>query len=83
MGDDLYLSRPGVLAAYLGVVAPEENRPAGLSGAIERKLRSELSLECATLDVSREDQTQPIPHLLAGSLGIPAVEIGSVGGFAV
>ena len=57
-------------------------RPVGLSGAIERKLRSELSLECATLDVSREDQTQPIPHLLAGSLGVPAVEIGSVGEFA-
>lgn len=63
-------------------LAAPDPRPAGLSGAIERKLRSELSLECATLDVSREDQIQPIPHLLAGSLGIPAAEIGSVGGFA-
>jgi hypothetical protein len=63
-------------------LAAPNPRPAGLSGAIERKLRSELSLECATLDVSREDQTQPLPHLLAGSLGIPAVEIGSVGEFA-
>ena len=63
-------------------LAAPNPRPAGLSGAIERKLRSELSLECATLDVSREDQTQPIPHLLAGSLGVPAVEIGSVGEFA-
>jgi hypothetical protein len=57
-------------------------RPAGLSGAIERKLRSELSLECATIDASREDQGQPIPHLLAGTLGVPAFEIGSVGEFA-
>jgi predicted kinase len=63
-------------------LAAPSPRPAGLCAAIERKLRSELSLESATLDVSREDQTQPIPHLLAGSLGVPAVEIGSVGEFA-
>jgi predicted kinase len=63
-------------------LAAPDPRPAGLCGAIERKLRSELSLECATLDVSREDQAQPIPHLLAGALGVSAVEIGSVGEFA-
>lgn len=57
-------------------------RPAGLAGAIERRLRSELSLECATLDVSREDQVNPIPHVLAGAFGISAVEIGSVSEFA-
>ncbi|QIO36947.1 AAA family ATPase [Bradyrhizobium sp. 1(2017)] len=63
-------------------LAAPDPRPSGLTGAIGRKLRGELSLECATLDVSREDQTQPIPHLLAGALGISAVEIGSVGEFA-
>ncbi len=63
-------------------LAAPNPRPAGLSRAIALKLRSELSLECATLDVSREDQAQPIPHLLAGLLGVPATEIGSVGEFA-
>lgn len=57
-------------------LAAPNPRPAGLAGAIERRLRSELSLECATLDVSREDQADPIPHVLAGAFGISAV--GSV-----
>lgn len=57
-------------------------RPAGLSVAIERKLREDLSLACVFLNVSDEDQTQAIPHLLAGLLNVPAVEIGSVSDFA-
>jgi hypothetical protein len=63
-------------------LAAPDPRPEGLSKAVERRIRSELSLECATLDLSREDQAQPIPHLLAGLLGVPAVEIGSVSEFA-
>ncbi|WGS20178.1 hypothetical protein [Bradyrhizobium sp. ISRA463] len=57
-------------------------RPAGMCKAIQQKLRAELSLEGAILDVSRLDQTEPIPHLLAGLLGISAVEIGSISDFA-
>src|SRR5229473_1118552 len=63
-------------------VAAPDPRPAGLCKAIEHKLRAELSLECAILDVSHYDQAQPIPHLLAGLLGVSAVEIGSVSDFA-
>jgi hypothetical protein len=63
-------------------VAAPNPRPVGLCKAIEHNLRAELSLECASLDVSQYDQAQPIPHLLAGILGVPAVEIGSVAEFA-
>jgi predicted kinase len=63
-------------------VAAPDPRPVGLCKAIEHKLRAELSLECAILDVSHYDQAQPIPHLLAGLLGVSAVEIGSVSDFA-
>ena len=63
-------------------IAAPDPRPSGLYAAIERKLRADLSLECATLDVAGEDQSQSIPHLLAGFLNVPAVEIGSVSDFA-
>jgi hypothetical protein len=72
---------PSQALALLVLAAPNP-RPAGLLRAVERQLRSELSLESAILDISQEDQAQPIPHLLAGPLGIPAVEIGSVAEFA-
>src|SRR5215216_6331718 len=63
-------------------LAAPDPRPFGLYAAIERKLRADLSLECATLDVAGEDQSQSIPHLLAGFLNVPAVEIGSISDFA-
>jgi predicted kinase len=63
-------------------VATPEPRPAGLCSAIVQKLNADLSLECAALDVATKDQTQPIPHLLAGLLNVSAVEIGSVSDFA-
>lgn len=63
-------------------LATPSHRPTGLTAALARRIRSELSLESATLDLAREDQAQPIAHLLAGLLGVPAVEIGSVAEFA-
>src|SRR5438445_12502445 len=63
-------------------IAAPDPRPSGLCAAIERRLKSDLSLDCATLDVAGEDQSQSIPHLLAGFLNVPVVEIGSVSDFA-
>jgi hypothetical protein len=63
-------------------VATPSPRPAGIAPAIAQKVRRDLSLESATLDLAQEDQGQPIVHLLAGLLGVPAVEIGSVEDFA-
>jgi hypothetical protein len=54
----------------------------GLTAAIERRLRTDLSLECTRISVTSEDQSQPIAHLLAGFLNVSAVEIGSVAEFA-
>jgi hypothetical protein len=58
-------------------------RISGLTAAIERRLRTELSLESAPIDLTAEDQSQPIAHLLAGFLDVSAVEIGAVADFAV
>jgi hypothetical protein len=63
-------------------IAAPEPRPSGLCSAIEQRLRADLSLECLTLNVAGEDQSQAIPHLLAGLLNISAVEIGSVSEFS-
>ncbi|MCA6101602.1 ATP-binding protein [Bradyrhizobium australafricanum] len=63
-------------------ISAPQPRPAGFSAAIERRLRAELSLECVTINVADQDQSQAIPHLLAGLLNVPAVEIGSVSDFA-
>jgi AAA domain len=58
-------------------------RMSGLTAAIERRLRNELSLDCVPIDLAAEDQSQPIAHLLAGFLDVAAVEIGAVADFAV
>lgn len=58
-------------------------RMSGLTTAIERRLRTELSLDCLPIDLAAEDQSQPIAHLLAGFLDVSAVEIGTVADFAV
>lgn len=55
----------------------------GLTAAIERRLRNELSLDGMLIDLTAEDQSQPIAHLLAGFLDVSAVEIGTVADFAV
>lgn len=58
-------------------------RVQALTTAIERRLRTELSLDCLPIDLAAEDQSQPIAHLLAGFLDVSAVEIGTVADFAV
>src|SRR5258708_20447762 len=58
-------------------------RISGLTAAVERRLRSELSLDSVPLDLTAEDQSQPIAHLLAGFLDVSAVEIGTVAAFPV
>jgi hypothetical protein len=58
-------------------------RMLGLTEAIDHRLRTELSLDCVSIDLTSEDQSQPIAHLLAGYLDISAVEIGAVADFAV
>jgi hypothetical protein len=58
-------------------------RISGLTAAIERRLRTELSLDSVPIDLAPEDQSQPIAHLLAGFLDVSAVEIGTVAEFAV
>lgn len=58
-------------------------RISGLTAAIDRRLRTELSLDCVPIDLTTEDQSQPIAHLLAGFLDVSAVEIGTVADFAV
>ncbi|MDY7867137.1 hypothetical protein U0E16_33500, partial [Burkholderia pseudomallei] len=55
----------------------------GLKAAIERRLRTELSLDSVSIDLTAEDQSQPIAHMLAGFLDVSAVEIGTVAEFAV
>src|SRR5260370_40720730 len=56
-------------------------RISGLTAAVERRLRSELSLDSVPIDLTAEDQSQPIAHLLAGFLDVSAVEIGTGAGF--
>ena len=58
-------------------------RMSGLKAAIERRLRTELSLDSVSIDLTAEDQSQPIAHMLAGFLDVSAVEIGTVAEFAV
>ncbi|WP_316158731.1 MULTISPECIES: AAA family ATPase [unclassified Bradyrhizobium] len=58
-------------------------RASGLTAAIERRLRTELSLESVAIDLTAEDQSQPIAHLLAGFVDVSPVEIGTVADFAV
>ncbi|MCP1758705.1 MULTISPECIES: AAA family ATPase [Bradyrhizobium] len=58
-------------------------RMSGLTAAIERRLRTELSLDSVSIDLTAEDQSQPIAHMLAGFLDVSAVEIGTVAEFAV
>src|SRR6185437_12443663 len=58
-------------------------RISGLIAAIERRLRTELSLDSVPINLTAEDQSQPIAHLLAGFLDVSAVEIGTVADFAV
>lgn len=58
-------------------------RLSGLTAAIERRLRMELSLDSVPVDLTAEDQSQSIAHLLAGFLDVSAVEIGTVADFAV
>src|SRR5260370_17900415 len=58
-------------------------RISGLTAAVERRLRSELSLDSVPIDLTAEDQSQPIAHLLAGFLDVSAVEIGTLADFAV
>ncbi|UPK37902.1 hypothetical protein IVB18_11705 [Bradyrhizobium sp. 186] len=57
-------------------------RLSGLTAAIDRRLRTELSLDCVPIDLTTDDQSQPIAHLLAGFLDVSAVEIGTVADFA-
>jgi hypothetical protein len=64
------------------ISTPSPRMP-GLVAAIERRLRTELSLDCVPIDLASEDQSQPIAHLLAGFLDVSAVEIGAVADFAV
>jgi predicted kinase len=63
-------------------IATPDPRPGSLCSAIEQRLRDDLSLECVTINVATEDQSQAIPHLLAKYLSVPAVEIGSISDFA-
>jgi predicted kinase len=56
--------------------------PADLERAIEKNLRDELSLDCVSLDLQAVDQSRPLPHVLGSLLGVPTVEVGSVGDFA-
>src|SRR5258708_9362833 len=51
-------------------------RISGLTAAVERRLRSELSLDSVPIDLTAEDQSQPIPHLLAGFLDVATDGIG-------
>ncbi|RXH29336.1 hypothetical protein XH84_22905 [Bradyrhizobium nanningense] len=54
-----------------------------MTAAIERRLRTELSLDSVSINLTPEDQSKPIAHLLAGFLDVSAVEIGTVADFAV
>jgi len=56
--------------------------PTNLGHAIEKNLRDELALDCMSLDLGTFDQSKPLPHVLGGVLGVPAVEVGSVSDFA-
>src|SRR6185437_7612380 len=58
-------------------------RVSGMTAAIERRLRTELSLDSVSIDLSTADQSQPIAHVLAGFLDVSAVEIGTVADFAI
>jgi len=64
-------------------IATPSPRPSGLTEAIDRRLRTELSLDCIPIDLTSEDQSQAIAPLLAGYLDVSAVEIGTVADFAV
>ena len=64
-------------------VSTPSPRMSGLSDAIEHRLRSEISLDSVPIDLTAENQSQPIAHLLAGFLDVSAVEIGTVADFAV
>jgi hypothetical protein len=91
---DLWWSLAGPLRFVAGVTkAIAERRrvvclrvpdpiPAHLERAIEKNLRDELSLDCVSLDLKTLDQSKPLPHVLAGLLGVPTIEVGSVGDFA-
>jgi predicted kinase len=57
-------------------------RPTGLVQAMKEQLLRDLSLECATLDLSGYDQSRSVAHILAEYLEVPAAEIGSVSDFA-
>ena len=48
-------------------------RPTGLANAIKDKLRSELSFDCAIVDLSTRDQSGSIVHLLAEPLLVVVV----------
>lgn len=90
---DLWWSLAGPLRFVAGVTkAIAERRrvvclrvpdpvPAHLERAIEKSLRDDLSLDCVSLNLKNFDQSKPLPHLLAGLLGVPTVEVGSVGDF--
>src|SRR5215469_9633999 len=64
-------------------ISSSSPRISGLTAAIERRLRTELSLDCLSINLMIEDQSQPIAHLLAGFLDVSATEIGTVADFAV
>src|SRR3984893_5256564 len=57
-------------------------RPLGMANAIKERLRSELSLDCAVLDLSSRKQSGSIVHLLAEYLSVSVIDIGSVADFA-
>jgi hypothetical protein len=57
-------------------------RPVGMANAIKDRLRSELSLDCAVLDLSSREQSASIVHLLAEYLSVSVIDIGSVADFA-
>jgi predicted kinase len=63
-------------------IAASEPRPAGLSDAIDRRLKTDLSFDCIHLNLAGRDQSQPTPHILAEFLDVPVVEVGSVADFA-
>src|SRR5258708_9202994 len=94
-GEDLWWSQAGP-SSVLGKIALAVSRKdrvvcistpfpriSGLTAAVERRLRSELSLDSVPIDLTAEDQSQPIAHLLAGFLDVSAVQIGTVADLAV
>jgi predicted kinase len=56
--------------------------PPDFARAIGRRLNEELSLDCVSLDLQHSDQSKALPHVLGTILGVPTVEVGSVGDFA-